>query len=220
MATLTLLVASIALADSINPSTVVPAIWLASTAPAHLVSFTVGVFVIYLAAGLVLVFGPGPALISAMRDLGGTIEHVVQAAGGVAVLAVALGLWRSRRSQRMAGLLSRPGCTRVSAFTLGAGIMAVELPTAFMYFGAISAVVASRAVAPIESSLLVVYNVLFVAPLVAIIVVRRHAGERTERWLATGWQRLLGFGQAALAGITGSVGLVLLVIGVTGLLAV
>ena len=68
------------------------------------------------------------------------------------------------------------------------------------------------------SAPLVILGVLFVAPLVAIIVIRRHATE-LERWLSTRWEQLLGFGQAALAGITGSVGLVLLIIGVTGLLA-
>jgi Sap, sulfolipid-1-addressing protein len=218
MATLTLLVVSIAVADSINPSTVVPAIWMASTSRAHLVSFTFGVFVIYLAGGLVLLFGPGPALISAMRHVGGTIEHSVQAVAGVAVLVLALGLWRTRRSQRMARL-PQPGCARASAFALGAGIMALELPTAFMYFAAITAVLASHAVAPMELSLLVFYNLLFVGPLVAIIVIRWRSGERTERWLATGWERLLGFGQLVLAGLTGSVGAVLLVIGITGLLA-
>jgi hypothetical protein len=198
-----------------NPSTVVPALWMASTSRSHLVSFTLGVFVVYLAGGLVLVFGPGPALISVMHHIGGTIEHVIQAAVGVAVLALALALSRSRNSQRISRL-PKAGCARSSALTLGAGITAVELPTAFMYFGAISAILASHAVAPIEMSLLVVYNTLFVAPLVAILVIRRHAGERAERWLAKGWERLLGFGQLLLAGLTGSAGAVLLIIGVTG----
>jgi cytochrome c biogenesis protein CcdA len=222
MATLTLLVASIAVADSLNPSTVVPAMWMASTSRSHLGSFTFGVFVVYLAGGLVLVFGPGPALISAMHHIGGTVEHAVQAAGGVAVLALALGLsrqWRRpRQSRQQSERLPQPGCGRSSAFTLGAGIMAVELPTAFMHFGAISAVLDSHAVAAVQMSLLVVYNALFVAPLVAILLIRRRAGARAERWLATGRERLLGFGQLLLAGLTGSVGAVLLLIGVTGLL--
>jgi len=213
-----LLVASIAVADSINPSTVVPALWMASTPRAHLVSFTFGVFAMYLAGGLVLVFGPGPALISALHHIGGTVEHSLEAAGGVVVLAVAFGVWRSRNSERLARL-PQPGCTRASAFMLGAGIMAVELPTAFMYFGAISAVLASHRAAGVEVALIVVYNALFVAPLVAILAIRRLAGERTERWLASGWTRLLGFGQLLLAGVTGGAGAVLLIIGVTGLLA-
>ncbi|MFL5864843.1 MAG: GAP family protein [Solirubrobacteraceae bacterium] len=217
MASLTLLVVSIAVADSINPSTVMPALWMASTSRSHLPSFTLGVFALYLAGGLALVFGPGPALISAMHHVGPTLEASVQAAAGVAVLALAVGLWRSRRSPGTARL-PRSGCGRSAAFTLGAGIMAVELPTAFMYFGAITAILASHATVPFEVSLLVTYNAVFVAPLVAILVIRRRASGRAGRWLAAGWDRLLGFGQVLLAGLTGSVGAVLLIIGVTGLL--
>ncbi len=212
-----MLIASIAFADSINPSTVMPALWMASTPKAHLISFSAGVFAVYLAGGLVLVFGPGPALIKALHDLQGTVEHSIEAAAGVAVLALAFGLWRSRHSQQ-ATRLPQPGSTAVAAFTLGAGIMAVELPTAFMYFGAISAILALHPAALAEVSLLVGYNALFVVPLLAIASIRRLAGARAERWLASGWERLLGFGQLLLAGLTGSAGVALVLIGVTGLL--
>jgi hypothetical protein len=218
MPTLTLLVASIALADSINPSTIVPALWMASTPRAHLVSYTLGVFAIYLAGGLVLVLGPGPALMSALHHIGATVEHSIEAVGGVGVLALALGIWRSRHSQR-GGRLPRPGRTRCSAFTLGAGIMAVELPTAFMYFGAISAILASHRVVAVEASLLVSYNALFVAPLIAIVVIRRLAGERAELWLASSSVRLIGLGQLVLAALAGGAGTVLVILGVNGLLA-
>lgn len=218
MLALVLLVASIAVADSINPSTVVPAIWMASTPKAHLGSFTAGVFAIYLAGGLVLVLGPGPALISTLHHMRGTVEHAVEAGVGVVVLAVAVGLWRSRHSDT-AERLPRPGCRRSTAFALGAGIMAVELPTAFIYFGAISAILASHRAAPAEVVLLLVYNAVFIAPLVAILAIRRLAGDRAERWLASGWERLVGFAQVLLTGLTGSAGVALLIIGVTGLVA-
>lgn len=131
------------------------------------------------------------------------------------VLAVALGLWRSRDSQRIPRL-PQPGCTRSSASALGAAIMAVELPTAFMYFGAISAVPASHRVAAAEVSVLVIYNALFVAPLVAILAIRRLAGQHAERWLASGSERLTGVAQLLLTGLTGRAGAWLLIIGVTG----
>src|SRR5438105_3576269 len=116
-------------------------------------------------------------------------------------------------------LAPRPGLSRSSAFALGAGIMALELPTALMYFGAISAVLASHQSAAVQVLLLVVYNALFVAPIVAILVIRQVAGERAERWLASAWGRVVGFGQLALAGLTGGGGAALLIIGVTGLLS-
>jgi cytochrome c biogenesis protein CcdA len=218
MVTVTLVVASIALADSINPSTIVPALWVASNPRAHVLSFTIGAFAVYFAGGLVIAFGPGPLLISALHHVQGSVEHALEVAGGVLVLALAVWLWRSRHSERVTKR-ARPGCTRASAFGLGAGIMAIELPTAFIYFGAISAVLASHQTAPVTVSLLVVYNALFVAPLLAILAIRRLAGERGERWLAAAWERLIGFGQALLAGLTGSGGVALLVVGVAGLLA-
>jgi cytochrome c biogenesis protein CcdA len=216
MPTLVLYVASIAIADSINPSTVVPALWMASRPRAHLMSFTVGVFVAYLAGGLVLVFGPGPLLIAALRHVQGTAEHTVEVGGGLVVLAVSVGLWRSRHDQRITRL-PRPGCTRSSAFALGVAIMAVELPTAFIYFGAISAVLAAHQGAAAEVSALLVYNALFVTPLVAIAALRRFAGDGVERWLASGSERVIAFGQLLLTGLTGCAGALLLILGVTGL---
>jgi hypothetical protein len=191
MLALTLLVASIGIADSINPSTVVPALWLASAPRGRgLGSFTLGVFAVYLAGGIVLVFGPGPALIDALHQIRGPLEHVLLAAGGIAALAFAVVLWRSRVGEH-AERKPRRMPTRTSAFTLGAGIMAVELPTAFVYFGAI----------------------------VAILVVRRLAGDRADIWLASGEAWLRHAGRPVLTGAAGAGGAALVVIGVGGLLA-
>ena len=217
MLALALLVTSIALADSINPSTVVPALWVASAPRAHgLTSYTLGVFVVYLAGGLVLVFGPGPALIAALHHVQGPIEHALQAAGGGVALAFAFVLWRSRHGEQ-AQRTPRRSYTRWSAFALGAGIMAIELPTAFMYFGAISAILTAHTAAPLEVSLLLAYNALFVAPLVAIFAIRRLAGERAEQWLVSGEGWLRRFGHLALTGAAGAAGAVLVAVWLTGL---
>ncbi len=219
MLALTLLVASIGLADSINPSTVVPALWLASAPRGRVLgSYMLGVFAVYLAGGLVLVFGPGPTLIAALHQIGGPVEHGLQTAGGVVALAFAFALWRSRRR---VGSERRPRrCyTRRSAFVLGGGIMAVELPTAFMYFGAITAILAAHTAAPVEVSLLVTYNILFVVPLVAIVAVQRLAGKRADRWLAVGEAWLRRAGYVTLTTAAGGAGAILLVVGIGGLIA-
>src|SRR5438067_412464 len=112
---LALVVASIGLADSINPSTLVPALWLASTPQARGVgSFVLGVFAVYLAGGLVLVFGPGPPLIAALHRLGGPVEHGLEVAFGALalwsrVLAVAFAAQRRGRVQGQALLLAHVG---------------------------------------------------------------------------------------------------------------
>jgi cytochrome c biogenesis protein CcdA len=202
----------------------VPALWLARAPRARgLASFTLGVFAVYLAGGLVLVFGPGPALISALHHVRGPAEHVVQAVGGIVVIGIAWVVWRSRRDEH--GELDAPQTrgprrcrTRASAFALGAGIMAVELPTAFIYFGVISAILAAKVGAAPEIALLLTYNAVFVAPLLALIAIRRLAGVRADRLIAALDRNLRRAGRIALAGVTGVAGAALLTIGVAGLL--
>jgi cytochrome c biogenesis protein CcdA len=215
---LTLLVASIALADSINPSTVIPALWLASTPYAgRLASFTLGVFAAYLTGGLVLLLGPGRMLIASLHHVQGPVEHILQAAGGIVALAVAFVVWRSRRKTSDQPR-ARRSHTRASALALGAGIMAVELPTAFMYFGAISAILSARPATPIEISLVIAYNALFVAPLLALLAIRRLAWGTADRWIASAEARIRYAGQLALTGVAGAGGAALLTIGLAGLL--
>ncbi len=217
MLALTLLVGSIALADSINPSTLIPGLWL-STAPGagRLACFTVGVFAVYTAGGLLLLLGPGRVLINALHHFHGPLEHVLEAVGGLLVLVVAVAAWRSRAGSDNRLRVRRPR-TRASAFALGAGIMAIELPTAFVYFGAISAILAARPAAPLEISLLAGYNALFVAPLAVLMAVRRLAGSRLDRWIATAEGRLRYAGQLALSGVAALAGGALLAIGLSGL---
>jgi hypothetical protein len=216
---LALLVASIGFADSINPSTLIPALWLAGTPSAGgLGGYALGVFSMYLVGGLVLVFGPGPVLIRSLRHVGGPVEHALLAAVGVLAIAFALIAWRARHDDAAGQTRERRTHTRVSGFLLGAGIMAIELPTAFMYFGAISAILAGHLAAPAEVSLLLAYNALFVAPLVALLAVRRLAAGRAERWIAAVEGRLARIGQLAVSGVAGVAGAALLGVGVVGLL--
>jgi cytochrome c biogenesis protein CcdA len=215
---LTLLVVSIAVADSVNPSTIVPALWLASAPGARgVVSYALGVFTVYLAGGLVLVFGPGPSLIAELHHVRGPVEHALQAGGGILALGFAIAVWRSRRDEG-APARTRRSYTRVSAFALGAGIMALELPTAFMYFGAISAILAARVAAPAEISLLITYNALFAGPLLAFLAARRLAGSHGDEWIASADATLRRVGHLALAGVASAAGTTLLAIGLGGLL--
>jgi cytochrome c biogenesis protein CcdA len=212
-----MLVASIGVADSINPSTIVPALWLASAPrPRRLAFYTLGVFAVYLAGGLVLVLGPGPSLITALHRIQGPVEHALEVAGGTLVLAFAFGAWRSRHGGRTESW-TRRSCTRASAFALGAGIMAVELPTAFMYFGAISAILAVRLNSAAQILLLTLYNALFVTPLIALLSVRRLAGHRGDQWVESAAVKLREVGQLVLTTVAGAAGSTLLAVGLAGL---
>jgi cytochrome c biogenesis protein CcdA len=177
MLALALLVVSIGLADAINPSTVAPALYLAlgRHAVRSLLGFTAGVFGVYLAGGILLTLGPGRAIPHPSAEL----KHIVELAlgGAMIIFAVALWLTRSHIARRLAGEERR---IRGSAALLGATIMAAELPTAFPYFAAIAAIVASGHGPVTDILLLVLFNVAFVSPLLAITAVRARAGPRGE----------------------------------------
>src|SRR5437660_818555 len=85
------LVVSVGIVDSLNPSTIGPALFLA-TAPdgaRRLAGFTAGVLAVALAGGLVLTLGPGQAILAAVPRPGRTTTHAIELAlGGVALGAI------------------------------------------------------------------------------------------------------------------------------------
>jgi cytochrome c biogenesis protein CcdA len=215
---LLVLVVSIGFADSLNPTTIAPAVYLATTERAQvgLVTFTIGVFSVYLLGGLLITLGPGQLLLAALPHPDPHIKHEIELAVGSLALVVAAILWitRSRVQARVPD--SRHTGPR-SAFFLGAGISAVELPTAFPYFGAIAAIVGSGYVLPYQLLLLVIFNVVFVAPLVAIIFVRRIGGERAKDLLTRFGDWLHKWSSALIAGLIALVGVIAITIGALGL---
>ena len=210
---------SVGLADSINPSTVGPALYMAlgRRAVLRVLLFALGVLVVNLAAGIALTIGPGRLLLALLPHPGRTVRHALELAAGVALLAVAAALWLGRRSLARRALPAG-GERAGSAFVAGASIAAVELPTAAPYLAVIVAIVASGASVPQAIGLVAVYCLAFVAPLLAIAVVLLVAGERAvpvlraaRTWLQRRWP-------VVLAGLLLVVGGGLTVVGAAGLL--
>jgi hypothetical protein len=213
---LALLVGGIAVADSINPSTIVPALYLAARHRAAAVgSFAAGVFTVYLAGGLALVLGPGPELIAALRRVGPELEHWIEAGAGALLLGVAVALWVRRRSAREDARWTATPSPH-AALALGAGIAAIELPTAFIYFGAISAILASDSGFASRVMLIVAYNLLFVLPLLAIVAARA-LGPDVRFGTLRGW--LWRAGPVALSAVVAVGGTALLAVGLEGMLS-
>lgn len=210
---------SVGLADSLNPSTVGPALYLATaTGPVWRVTqFTLGVFSVNFVGGVVLTIGPGRLLLGLVPHPQGTVRHVLELVAGFVLLAAAVALWRGRRRlarRALPGMGGKGG----SALIAGASIAAIELPTAAPYFAVIAGIVASKATIPEEIWLLALYNVAFVLPLLAIVVVLLLAGERAGSLLQRGGAWLQRRWPVVLAGLLLFVGGVLTVLGGVGLL--
>jgi cytochrome c biogenesis protein CcdA len=174
----------IAAADSANPSTIAPALYFAAgkTPFRSLLGFIGGVAVVNVVGGLVILLGPGEALLALIPHPGLEARHLIELGLGLALLVLALVLWLARKhvASHVAG---GQGWSDRSSFLVGAGIMAAELPTAFPYFAALAAIVASGESLTAQISILGLYTLVFVAPLLAILGVRLLAGDRGERWL-------------------------------------
>jgi cytochrome c biogenesis protein CcdA len=201
------IVISIGLADSLNPTTIAPALYLASgERPRERVTeFTLAVFAVYLVGGLTIALGPGQLILSLVPRPGHVAREVLEVVAGVVMLIAGVMLWR-HREQLAARALPEPDTERRSSAVLGATITAFELPTAFPYFAAIAAIVGSGINPVKQVVLLVLFNLCFVAPLAGILGTLWFAGEHaTERlvqlrtFLVRRWPVLLA-GAALIAG--------------------
>ena len=210
-------VISVGLADWLNPSTVGPALYLA-TAPrgVRVAQFTIGVFSVDLAGGLVLTIGPGEAAARTGPAPPANGQARDRARRGHRYAERRGGSLRGRRSLAGRELPRRSGGGG-SALIARASIAAVELPTAVPYFAVIAAIVASTANLPEEIRLVAVYNVAFVLPLLAIIVALLVAGERADPWLRRRGAWLQRRWPVVLAGLLLLVGSALAVLGGTSI---
>ena len=209
---------SIGLADSLNPTTIAPALFLAGDpAPRRKVlAFTGGTFVVFLLGGLLLVLGPGRAILALLPHPSATTRYVLETLAGVSLLVAVPFLWRRRGRARMPPEHEVRSTGRSPAL-LGATIAIVELPTAFPYFAVIAAIVGSGVGLGRQLVALLVYNVAFVAPLLAIALAVSVGGEaavgrlRRLRELMRAHWPVVAAAAALIAGVF------VTVLGVTGL---
>ena len=107
---------SVGLADSLNPSTVGPALYIATGR--HRVwcvtQFTIGVFGVSFVGGMVLTIGPGRLLLGLVPHPQGTVRHVIELVAGVVLLVIAVAIFLGRRSLACRELPGRGGGGRLS----------------------------------------------------------------------------------------------------------
>ncbi len=212
------LVITVGIADSVNPSTVGPGLYLATAKDAawRVMQFTAGVFAVNFGAGLAVTIGPGLLLLGLVPHPRGTPRDVIELVAGSALLGTAVALWLGRRRLARQQLPGRSGRGR-SAVVAGASIAAVEMPTAAPYLAVIAAIAASTVRLPGVVLLLAVYNVAFVLPLLGIVVLLLVAGDRAKPRLEAAASWLQRRWPVVLAGLLTFAGGVIAVLGGTGL---
>ncbi len=208
---------SIGFADSLNPSTIAPALYLAAgeRPRERVLEFTLAVFAVYLIGGLAIALGPGELLRSLVPHPRHAVAHIIETAVGAALIASSLLLYRHRRSlaKRDVPQFDPEG---KSSWVLGATITAVELPTAFPYFAAIAAIVGSGVGLVDQLLLILLFNVCFVLPLVGIVGTLFLAPGRAQQLLGTGRDFLQRHWPLLLSGLALVAGAFVVLLGATG----
>jgi hypothetical protein len=85
---------TVGLADSLTPSTIGPAVYMATgrRRVLRVTQFTIGFFVVNFAFGLALLIGPGRLLLGLVPRPQGTVRHVIELVAGVVLMLVAVAL--------------------------------------------------------------------------------------------------------------------------------
>lgn len=212
------IVAAIGIGDSLNPSTIAPGLLLATSAHGRrqVLRFTLGTFAVYFLGGVLIALGPGQLALALVPKPSPHTRAILEIIAGGLLLVAGVLVWLMRSWLRQRTLPAVRASQR-SGVLLGATIMAIELPTAFPYFGAIAAIVGSGYGLPRQVLLLAVYNVCFVLPLLGIAAILWLAGSAAEARLAA-TRALLGRNWPVLASALALVlGALIVYLGVSGL---
>lgn len=179
METTTLTVLGLAVVDAINPSALAMTLILLTHPQAipRVLTYISGILATYLVLGILLMLGFG----AAVRTLGTALDHplvlALQGLLGLGMLAYALfAPTPAPATDRTPDESSRAGL--IGMFLLGATITAAELVTALPYFGAITVMTAARLDIAQWLPLLLVYNAIFVAPPLALLILHAFLGRR------------------------------------------
>ena len=217
MADLVILVVSVAAIDSLNPSTIVPALFLISGQRPYraVTGFAAGVFAVNLAGGIVaLVVGQRIAEIVPHPSL--NAKHWSEVAVGVVALAAAYVLWHRRRLVSAQFARADVQTHRIAPLT-GVTIALVELPTAFPYFAVIAAIVGSDAGIVAAVAMLVLFNIVFLAPALMIMAARAAAGDYAFVMIERARRLLIRYAGSLIAGIVLVLALALIAVGAAGI---
>lgn len=224
MLSLALVVAAIALPDSMNPSLILTDLYLAGGAhPRRRTAvFAIAVFAVTFSGGVLVALGVADLVRSLLPTFSSEVKYWLIVVGGVSLSLGGVAIWIKRRAlaDRQQPKAKRGASAGQSAVLMGAGIAGVELLTAFPYFAAISIIVGSGVSSPEKVLLLGIYNLVYVLPLLGIAIVCAVKGPGAAGFLSRIRASVLSRWPVVIAPLALAVGLGLTAFGVLRLAAV
>lgn len=222
MINLFLVLVPIALVDSssIIPLCIVPlVILLGGPRPlGRSMSLLFGIFLTYIVVGLLILFGLQHAF-DAIDDYmlrlwqhPNSEELIFQILVGLVLVFFGFRMARGRQVRA-----KKPAPVSVSAgqaFLAGVGMAIVGIPGAVPYLAAIDLIIRSELPSDQAIVLVFLYNIIFVAPLVVIVVVRQVAGDRSQGFLDRVRSFLSRWGRRVVVALMLAVGFVLVADGI------
>lgn len=212
-------VVSVALVDSLNPATILPALYLATgRRPVRaVVGFAAGYFFVNVLGGIAAL-ALGRELARHLPHLGHGHLHVIELALGLIAIVASGALWHRRSRVQAAVESGEKHVTRVAP-VVGATIAAVELPTALPFFAVIAVLAGSGERAAVQVAFVVLFNVIFLTPVVFIALLRAIASPQIVDMLSLARRFVARYvGVIAAIGVL-LLGIALTVIGVAGILS-
>ena len=212
---------ALALIDSINPSAIAVTLYLISISPsgvlAKVMIYVGAIFVTYFTLGVTMVLGLDALAPSLGQMLDSRIGLIAQSLVGLALLIYSL---TASSGGPSSPVVARPSASTYAALAaLGVTVTAMELPTAIPYFAAVALITGADLPVHSWAPLLVLYNVIFVLPPMALLVGHLAFEKRlADRYTALR-ERLQRGAQGTVLWVAGLVGGALLMTGLIELIA-
>ncbi len=171
---------TLGIVDSLNPFSIAAQAYLLGTPrpQARAWTFLFGSFLIYFVAGIFIVQGALIVFQSLLPLFPGWLTFAAGLSLGMASVAASVYLWR--RSRAGAAFVPPAHLSVPATFAFAAFSTMSDLPTALPYFGAAAQIAGSTAHRPAQLGWLLLYNAIYVAPLLLLIVLHALLGSRSD----------------------------------------
>jgi cytochrome c biogenesis protein CcdA len=165
---------AIAALDSLNPSAIALQVYLLGTTKPipRSIAFVIGIFLAYWTSGLLAVLGLDRLIQTVIVNSGFSLStplfYIIQFLTGIILLIVGVTLRITTQSEPAK---APQKLNLAKTFLLGMSVTILEFPTALPYFAAIEQIVRANLDLLSTMSILALYNLIFVLPPIALIVI-------------------------------------------------